>query len=152
MNKLKIALASLAVAGAAVVAAPEPATAQGFSISFGVGHPGYYGYGYHPAYYGYGYRRPWRRVVVHRPYYPAYYHRPYVRRVVYRYHRPYVRRVVYGYPRYYRRPVIRRVVYRSYPRFYGHRRAYYGRPHHVRFVGYGGRRHYGGWRHHRRWR
>jgi hypothetical protein len=162
MNKFKLVLAGLAAVGAAVVAAPEPAKAGGFGVSIGFGHGwgGYYpasyggwGYGYRPVYGGWRYHRPFvRRVVVYRPWYPAYYHRPVVRRVVYGYpayyRRPVVRRVVYGYPAYYHRPVVRRVVYRSYPGFY-HRRAFYGRPHHVRFAGYGG--HYGGWRHHGRW-
>jgi hypothetical protein len=125
MKTFKLALAGLAALGAAVVAAPEPAKAGGFGISFGFGHPGYYG-GYYPASYGYGWRhrygyyhRPYARkvVVVHRPYYPAYYHRPYVKRVVY-----------------------------GYPRHYG-----YYRPHRVRYVSYGHRQHYGYGYRHRRW-
>jgi hypothetical protein len=57
MNKIKMALAGLAAVGAALVAAPEPAKAQGFGISVGFGHGGF-GYG-HRGYYrpiGYGYR------------------------------------------------------------------------------------------------
>ena len=140
MIRFKLALAGLATVGAALVAAPEPAKAGGLSISVGLGHPGYYGYGYRPVRYGY-YHRPYVRRVVYG--YPRHYHRPYVRRVVYGYpryyHRPVVRRVVYrSYPRYYHRPVVRRVVYRSYPRYYHrpvvrrvvYRSGYYGRPHH----------------------
>jgi hypothetical protein len=137
MRTFKLALAGLAALGAAVVAAPEPAKAGSFGISFGFGHSGYHGYrhhgyGYYPASYGY-YHRPYvRKVVVHRPYYGGYgYHR--------------VRHVGYGYPHYYHRPIVRRVVYRSYPRYYG-----YHQPYRVRYVGYGHSRHHG-WRHHRRW-
>ena len=88
MNKFKLALASLAVAGAAVVATPEPAKAGGFAFSVGFGHPGWHG-GYYPAHYGWGYHRPFYRkkiVIVHRPYYPVVYHRPFVRKVFV--HRP----------------------------------------------------------------
>lgn len=126
MRTFRFALAGLAALGAAVVAAPEPAKAGGFSVSFGFGHPGYYGYGYRPVHYGY-------------------YHRPYVRRKVVVVHRPY-------YPHYYHRPYVRRVVYRSYPRYYGYHRPYRAR--YVGYYG-GGYRHYGyrhhGWRGHRGW-
>jgi hypothetical protein len=102
MKKFKLALAGLAAVGAALVAAPEPAKAGGLSISFGFGHPGYYGYGYRPVSYGYYprygyYHRPVRRVVVYRSYRPAYHYRP--------------RRVVYGYPHYYRPHRVRYVSY-----------------------------------------
>jgi hypothetical protein len=123
MKTFKLALAGLAALGAAVVAAPEPAKAGGFGISFGFGHPGYYGYGYRPASYGY---------------YPAsygYYHRPYVRRVVV-VHRPY-----YAY-----RPYRVRHVSYAYPRHYS-----YYRPQRVRYISYGSPRHYGYGYSHRRW-
>jgi hypothetical protein len=110
MKTFKLALAGLAALGAAVVAAPEPAKAGGFGISFGFGHPGYHGYGYRPVRYGY---------------YPAsygYYHRPYVRKVVV-VHRPYrVRHVRYASPYrygYYRPHRVRYVSY-GYPRHYGY--------------------------------
>lgn len=111
MKTFKLALAGLAALGAAVVAAPEPAKAGGFGISFGFGHPGYYGYGYRPVSYGYYprhygyYHRPYVRkvVVVHRPYRHYGYYRPY-RRVYshYGYYRPHrVRYISHGYPRHY---------------------------------------------------
>jgi len=110
MNTLKLALAGLAAAGAALVVAPEPATAG----HFGYGHPGFHRrvVVHRPFFH--------RRVVVRRPFYPVVYHRPFVRRVVVRrpyypivYDRPLVRRVVVRRPYYpivYHRPFVRRVV------------------------------------------
>ncbi len=109
MSKFKLALAGLAAVGAAVVAAPEPAKAGGFSVGFGYGYPGYYGYGYRPISYGY---------------YPVsygYYHRPVRKVIVYKtYYRP--RPIVYAYPRYHSWYRPYKVRYVS----YGHRHHHYG--------------------------
>jgi hypothetical protein len=115
MNRFKLAVAGLMAAGAALVAAPEPAKAQ-FSISFGVGSPYYGGWG-HPGY--------------------GYYHRPYYRRVAYGYPYGYYRRPIRRvyYPAYYQRPYYRRAYYPAYS-YRPYRPAYYGRAY------YPGRVHY----------
>ncbi len=94
MKTLKLALAGLVTAGAALVAAPEPAKA-------------FYGYGY-----GYGHYRP----IHYRPY--GYYHRPFVKRVVV-VQRPFYQPYGYGYG-YYNRPFVKKVVVVRRPFYYGY--------------------------------
>ncbi len=90
MKTLKLAFAGLAVAGAALVAAPEPAKAF-----------------YYPGY-SHGHYRP----VFHRPY--SYYHLPFVKRMVV-VQRPFFH--PYGY---YHRPFVKKVVVVRRPYYYGY--------------------------------
>jgi hypothetical protein len=139
MKRVLLGFAAAVAAGAALFAAPQPASAQ--VISFGFGTGGYYGGGWGGPYYnrpvgyfgaGYGYRpyRPLRRVVS----YPYGYYAPVMAAPVYHYRpRRVVRRVIYNRPVYYtpRRVVRSRVVY-SRPAYAPRRvvrtRAVYSRP------------------------